>query len=275
MITASRPSPNQVAERMIGRNYLSYSAVNAFRACPLRFKFRYFDGLPEESVSASLVFGSAVHRAAELQFNRLLAGDPPPSLDELLVAYHDSWRDQLEVSRVQFAKGDDQASLTELATRMLTVFRTSSVAQPTGNILGVEEDLRGSVIPGVPDLLGRIDLLVENDDAIVITDLKTSRSRWTHVQAEDASEQLLLYSELVKEMVPGKSLRVRFAVLTKTKQPTIEVHELPVEPQGVDRIKRVVEQVWRAIEAGHFYPTPSPMQCSGCPFYAPCRKWPK
>ena len=271
MITAGRAHPNQVAQRLTGRAYLSYSAINTFRACPLQFKFRYLDGLPEESVSASLVFGSAIHRAAELQFNRLMAGESPPHLDELLVAYHDAWRDQ--VGKVQFAKGDDLASLAQLATRMLDVFRTSAVAQPAGTVLGIEEELRGSIISGVPDLLGRIDLLVETDEAVVITDLKTSRSRWTREQAKDASEQLLLYSELVKDLVPGKTLRLRFAVLTKTKEPALDVHDLPVEPQRADRIKRVVERVWRAIEAEHFFPAPSPMNCPGCPFRGPCRSW--
>ena len=219
------------------------------------------------------MFGSAIHRSAELHFTRLLAGDPLPSVDELLVAYHDAWRDQLDMGQVQFAKGDDLASLAQLATRMLTAFRTSAVAQPSGTVLGVEEELRGSIIPGVPDLLGRIDLLVETDQAVVITDLKTSRSRWTRGQAEDASEQLLLYSELVKELVPGKPLKMRFAVLTKTKEPAIDIHELPVEPRQVERIKQTVERVWRSIAAGLFYPAPSPLQCSGCPFRGPCRAW--
>jgi len=274
MIASGRSTPNQVAERLTGRNYLSYSAINVFRACPLRFKFRYLDGLPEESVSASLVYGSAIHRAVELHFNRLLTGEPLPSLDELLIAYHDVWRDQLEVGAVKFAKGDDLASLTQLAKRMLTVFRDSSEAQPAGTLLGIEEELRGPMIPGVPDLLGRIDLLVETNDAVVITDLKTSRSRWTRQQAEDASEQLLLYSELVKDLVPGKSLRIRFAVLTKAKVPALDIHEMAVEPERVNRIKRVVERVWQSIESEHFYPAPSPMQCSGCPFRSPCRAWP-
>ena len=156
---------------------------------------------------------------------------------------------------------------------MLTVFRESSVAQPVGNVLGVEEELRGAIIPGVPDLLGRIDLLVETNDAVVITDLKTSRNRWTRQKAEDASEQLLLYSELVKDLVPSKQLKMRFAVLTKAKKPAIDVHELPVDARRVGRIKRIVERVWRAIEAEHFYPAPSPMQCPACPYRGPCRAW--
>lgn len=273
MITANRSTPNQVAERLMGRNYLSYSAVNLFRGCPQRFKFRYLDGLAEESVSAALVFGSAIHRAAELQFTRLLAGEPPPYLDELLVAYHVTWQHQLEKGQVQFAKGDDLASLTLLATRMLEVFQVSSAGQPVGTLLGIEEELRGSIIPGVPDLLGRIDLLVETEEAVVITDLKTSRGRWSHEQAEDASEQLLLYSELVKDFVPGKPLRMRFAVLTKTKEPAVDVHELAVEPQRVERVKRVVEQVWQAIAGQNFYPAPSPIGCGSCPYREPCRDW--
>ena len=55
-------------------------------------------------------------------------------------------------------------------------------------------------------------------DAVVISDMKTSRSRWSRDQARDSSEQLLLYSELVKHLVPGKQLRLQFVVLTKSKQ---------------------------------------------------------
>jgi putative RecB family exonuclease len=255
------------------RDYLSFSAMNLYRSCPLRYKFRYLDGLPEDAVSASLVFGSAIHRAAELQFNRLLAGEPLPSLDELLTAYHDVWRDQLEVARVQFNKDDDVASLSKLAGRMLEAFRISPVAQPIGHVIGVEEELRGSIIPGVPDLLGRIDLLIETDDAVVISDLKTSRSRWSREQAEDSAEQLLLYSELVKTLVPSKQIRLQFVVLTKTKEPVVDVHELPVEPRRVERTMKVVERVWRSVAAGLFYPAPSPMNCPNCPFRAPCRAW--
>lgn len=255
------------------RDHLSFSAMNLYRSCPLRYRFRYLDGLPEEAVSASLVFGSAVHRAAELHFNRLLAGEELPGLEELLSAYHDAWRDQLEVTQVQFGKDDDMASLSTLAGRMLEAFRINPVAQPAGRVIGVEEELRGAIIPGVPDLLSRIDLLIETDDAVVISDLKTSRSRWSREQAEDSAEQLLLYSELVKHLVPDKRLRLQFVVLTKTKEPIVDVHELPVESQRVDRTKRIVEQVWRAIEAGHFYPTPSAMNCGGCPFRRPCREW--
>jgi hypothetical protein len=62
-------------------------------------------------------------------------------------------------------------------------------------------------------------------------------------------------------------------VLPKTKQPVVDVHELPVERRRVERIKSIVTSVWRSIEAGLFYPTPSPLNCPSCPFRRPCRDW--
>jgi hypothetical protein len=128
-------------------------------------------------------------------------------------------RDQLAVAQVQFNKDDDFDSLSKLAGRMLEALRTSPVAQPVGHVIGIEEELRGSIIPGVPDLLGRIDLLIETDDAVIIADLKTSRSRWSRDQAEDAAEQLLLYSELVKALVPDKQMRLQFVGPSNSTRP--------------------------------------------------------
>lgn len=100
-----------------------------------------------------------------------------------------------------------------------------------------------------------------------------SRSRWNAEQVEESSEQLLLYSELAQDIARGKRVRLEFAVLTKTKEVAIERHSAAVDPLRVERAKRVLERVWQAIAAEHFYPAPSPMTCPGCPFHGPCREW--
>ena len=128
-------------------------------------------------------------------------------------------------------------------------------------------------IAGLPDLLARVDLIAETPDELVIADWKTSRSRWTQDQVEEAAEQLVLYSSLAGDFAPGKPIRIEFIVLTKTKVTSIERHAMTVQPQQIARTKRIVERVWRSIQAGQFYPAPSQMNCSGCPFREPCRKW--
>ncbi|HND55289.1 MAG TPA: PD-(D/E)XK nuclease family protein, partial [Pirellulaceae bacterium] len=176
MITAA-PSPSTSAATTPVRDYISWSAISLYQSCPLRYYFRYIAGLPERTVSASLVFGAAIHRAVEHHFNELLAGNEPPNIEALVGEYDRHWSD-VESATVQFGKGDDRDSLSELARRMFAAFQGSPLAQPGGHVIGVEETLRGPIVAGIPDVLGRVDLLVESADELVLTDLKTSRSRW-------------------------------------------------------------------------------------------------
>ena len=60
--TTSNPA-NDTALKLTGRDYISWSAVSTFRTCPLKYKFRYIDGLKEETVSSALVFGTGIHTA--------------------------------------------------------------------------------------------------------------------------------------------------------------------------------------------------------------------
>lgn len=265
MNTSVAQDPNIVAAELTGRNYLSYSAISTYQQCPLRYYFKYVAGLPEETVSASLVFGGAIHAAVQHHFEALLAGEPLPSLEDLLAAYRLAWESR-DTGEVAFKKGDDEQVLQELALRMLVAFQASHIADPEGRILGIEEELVGELVPGVPDLLARLDLIVETTEAITVTDFKTARSRWSQSRADEAGTQLLLYQELARELVPGKDVRLQFAVLTKGKLPEVEVYPLAADPWRVTRTKQIVERVWRAIAAGNFFPAPSPVQCPTCPF---------
>ena len=273
MTTTLAPRPNEVAVEISGRDYISFSAISTYRQCPLRYFFKYVEGLPEETVSASLVLGGAVHAAAEFHFNELMIGNPAPDRDTMLSVFWDAWRDRGEEAEIQFGKSEDINSVAKTADRIIAAFQQGDLAKPQGQIPGIEEQLRGELIPGVPDLLARIDLVVESDDAVTVTDFKTARSRWSQQQAEDSSEQLLLYSELARRLVPGKEVRLEFAVITKAAKPVAERLPVAVNPQRVERTKRVVQQVWKAIEAGHFFSSPNPIACGSCPFRELCRAW--
>jgi putative RecB family exonuclease len=269
---ASTNPANEVAKRLTGRDYLSWSAISTFRTCPLKYRFRYIDGLPEESVSSALVFGTGIHAAVEQVYQAHLSGDPKPDVERLMFAYRSAWLPH-SPDAIHFGSTETRASLDALAGKMLTAFLNSPAAHVHGRVLGVEEEIRGMLVQGVPDLYGRVDLLTEDSDSLVITDIKTSRGKWSQEQAEDSGEQLLLYSHLASEVSPGKNITTRFLVLTKTKEPVIEEHVREVEPGNVKRTLAGVERVWQAIESGVFYPAPSTMNCSGCGYRAACRAW--
>jgi hypothetical protein len=87
-------------------------------------------------------------------------------------------------------------------------------------------------------------------------------------------EQLLLYGDLARRFVPGKALKLRFAVITKTKEPKVQILDAEFEAERLERTKAVFKAVWSAVQAGHFYyPSPSPMTCSCCGYRSQCAVW--
>jgi RecB family exonuclease len=254
------------------RDYLSYSAIRQYQTCALRYYFRYIAGIPETSISAAFVFGGAIHRAIERHFQNLLEGNAAPSQDQLFAEYKAGWQEQ--TLPIRFSKDERADSFDNLAKRMLKAFSECDLARPAGKILAVEETLRGALIPGLPDVLGRIDLILETSNELVILDWKTARARYTQDQVDDSAAQLLLYGELAQGFSPGKKLTLQFGVLTKTKEVGIDTHRFAFDQSRLDRTKRIVERVWQAIQAEHFFPVPSQMNCPSCPYRDPCRKWP-
>jgi putative RecB family exonuclease len=202
---ASTNPANEVAKKLTGRDYISWSAISTFRTCPLKYKFPYIDGLPEESVSSALVFGTGIHTAVEQHFQAALSGEEQPDVERLMFAYRSAWLPH-DPDAIQFGSTETRASLDALAARMLTAFLSSPAASVQGRVLGVEEEIRGMLVDGVPDLYGRVDLLTEDADTLVVTDIKTSRGKWSSEQVEDSGEQLLLYSHLASEISPWRAI---------------------------------------------------------------------
>jgi putative RecB family exonuclease len=115
-----------------------------------------------------------------------------------------------------------------------------------------------------------VDLAVQDGDELVLTDFKTSRSRWNANQAQSNAEQLLLYADLAGRVLDGKRIKLQFAVVTKTKTPVFEVHEVQFDAGRLKRNKAIFGKVWEAIKSGVYYPAPSQMNCYGCGYRKAC-----
>ena len=260
------------SEKLPVIDHLSYSSVNTYRQCPLKWHFRYIERLPEEVLGSALVFGSAVHSGIERHFQTLLETGNAPTTEELLEAFDECWT-SFDSGLIKFGKGDNAQTMRELAEKMFTTFQASHFANPKGTIVAVEESMRAEFVTGVPDVLARVDLAVQSGDELVLTDFKTSRSRWSANQAQSQAEQLLLYADLAGRVLDGKQIKLQFAVVTKAKTPVIEVHEVEFDETKLNRTKRVFEKAWSAIQDGHFYPAPSPMNCFSCGYKTACQAW--
>ena len=75
----------------------SYSALDTYKTCPLKYKFAQIDKIKGEK-SKEQVFGTAVHKALQFMFNRTPLF---PTLDEVLNFYADYWggaKDKIKVA---------------------------------------------------------------------------------------------------------------------------------------------------------------------------------
>ena len=124
------------------------------------------------------------------------------------------------------------------------------------------------------DLVGSLDLLERDADGrLVVVDLKTSSRKYTDLQVE-ASLQLSVYSYATGLLgyADQEDVRLRFDVLTKTKQPELHRYWTTRDRAANVRLFRLVAEVLHAIEAGVFHPNPG-WQCPGCPFRSRCWAW--
>lgn len=270
-------TPNQIAEMMTGRPHLSHSSVRAFQTCPLKWRYQFVDRLKPEQISAALLMGIGFHAGIELHFQSILVSEPKPSLDDLMRAFEEAWTRQAGDIPVTYSRGQDYQTVCSQARMMFESFQSSEHAAVEGHLIGLEESFKVVLHPSLPDLAGRVDLLSydEASNVLQITDYKTSRSLWGPEQAREQSAQLMLYAEGCKTMADelGAQIRLRFVVVTKTKEPKIGVIPVELDPLRVERSKKILRSVFDAMMTGLTYPAPSPLACSTCGYRKRCDAW--
>src|SRR5437870_13297063 len=116
---SSPPPPKEVAE-MEQQRTLSVSQVNAYLACPLKYRFQYIDQIPRPWRVAAMAFGSSVHAAVEWFHKERLAGRTP-ELTEVIKVFDADWYAQ-NVEPLVFSERESKDSLAEKASAMLQLY---------------------------------------------------------------------------------------------------------------------------------------------------------
>jgi CRISPR/Cas system-associated exonuclease Cas4 (RecB family) len=269
-------TPNEVAMANTGRPYLTHSEISAYQSCPLRWYYAYVEHAEAERVSAAMLVGTCTHAAIQCRLESILAADTLPTVDQMMDAYRKQWAEEARnFPEIQYARDDNAESLEATARQMVETFLASPFAKPKGEIIGIEETLNIGLADDLPNLCGRVDLMELENNELVITDYKTTRSMWSADTADDHAQQLILYAHaaapLAKEL--GAKIKLRFVVLTKAKTPKIEAIPIDINMDRVERTTAVVRRVFKAMQAGVIYPSPSVMNCSSCAYKNRCEKW--
>lgn len=271
MVAVRDPTPTVL-------DHLSWSGITTYAACPRKFYYRYIVQATEEFIPASLAFGGAFHRAVELIHQARIEGAPIPGIDALLAGYDGAWQEDTErAPEVVHAKDEDSNLLRETAQRMLAAYRDHIVAtsEQSGGvqIIAIEHAERFRLLADIPPIEMRLDLLeLTRDGDLIVTDIKTSRSRWNDTKIKEALPQLVLYANGLMPLLRdlgAKRIVPRFVVVSKAKTPLIQTLQPQASQDDVDRLKRQVAEVWEGIQKHPFMQRTS-WQCAQCPYKRRC-----
>ena len=172
-----------VPPEMRQQPHVSFTQIDQYLRCPLKYRFTYVDRLGPDFVPAALAFGSGIHGAAAFLF-RGKADGTPPSLADVQGYFEGYWNLETSNRPIRFGEKDTKESLLDLARRMLEVLHRTQ--EPGTEIVGVEQpfdvpliDLdTGEVLDRA--LVGTLDLIERDGDGrIVVVDLKTSARKYT------------------------------------------------------------------------------------------------
>jgi putative RecB family exonuclease len=272
---ASTPAPEDLggveAEvRAPRRPSLSPSRASDFKSCPLLYRFRTIDRLPERK-SAAAVRGTLVHAVLEKLYDLPAAERNPAAAQALIPQAWEALREEPGVAEL-FAEGAETSDAGSLDTWLAsagrlveTYFRLEdpSRIQPHGREELVEVTLPdGLLLRGFVD---RID--VAPNGALRVVDYKTGAMPREAFEAK-ALFQMKFYALVLWRTrgVVASQLKLLYLGDGDTLTYTPEENELV-------RFERTLQAIWSAIEravaTGDFRPNKSRL-CDWCDHQALC-----
>jgi putative RecB family exonuclease len=249
---------------------LSPSRAGDFMSCPLLYRFRTVDRLPEPS-SPDAVRGTVVHKVLENLFDLPAEERTPEQAAEMLVP---AWEQLLEAEpeiSAMFGSGADGegpeiaewlASCRTVLDRYFTLEDPRRL-EPAERELYVETLLESRLL--LRGFVDRID--IAPDGAIRVVDYKTGRSPGEWFEAK-ALFQMKFYA-----LVIWRTRGVIPAMLQLVYLGNAEMLRYVPDEADLLATERKVEAIWRAIrlaeESGDWRPSPSRL-CDWCAHQAIC-----
>jgi putative RecB family exonuclease len=253
-------------------DHISYSQINCYTTCPLKYRFNYIDGLEPEFTSSALIFGSAMHAGIQAYLQSTLEGDPLTS-DQMVDVYRAEWIGS-EGQKIRYSAREPQDSLLNKAGELFDLFVDQHDTE--AEVIAVEEsftmDLNELINDGpcdLPPFIGYVDAIIQNGSTALI-DYKTSSRK---PNGDMNATQLVAYSLGATTLgYEPNELTYRYEYLVKTAKPELVACPVRIDDDDRRRFLKITTSVWIAIQSEIYFPNPSYL-CSSCGYQRQCKEW--
>ena len=156
--------------------YVSPSRLSCWLSCPLKWAFRYRDGL-RTPTSAALFTGKAVHASLECYYRHRQLG-VTLATDDVIQRSMESWAQLVDQEEMDFDSAEDEKAMRQQVADLVRVYLAN--VPKDEKPLAVEVAAEAPLVDpttgedlGIP-LVGVIDLVLDSEAGPVITDFKTA-----------------------------------------------------------------------------------------------------
>jgi len=243
---------------------ISYSALETYKQCPLKFKFQYIDKIPTPKSKAAL-FGTLIHKTLKVLHE---PGLVIPTEDELLRFFSNNWdpsiyEDEREAS-MAFAQG----------VKMLKDYYAKNY--PTQfNVVALETPFEAPIQQGqeLHLITGKIDRIDKTpDDLFEVIDYKTTK-KMPSQDTINKDLQLSVYHLGVANRWPSivqekRPIKVSLYFL-KHGEKLSSLRDMANLEATKENIVKSIESIGQAKQTEKFDPTPGPL-CDWCDFQRRC-----
>jgi len=278
---------------------ISYSAVQTYLTCPLKYKFTYIDALEPDFTTDALVLGHTIHEALEVCMKKFQTTDSLMGCVELQNIYCGFLNDELSKKKVRYNEGWSADKIRRMGMNMLSFWHMAFQNDLTAikEVIAVEHRFcieANDPVSGMPfshKITGVIDLILKlhkrpgfsNNqqkypwvNAYLLLDHKTAVQKFPEIKI-DRDFQLTIYqwAALKLGLIPDRDLTmVGFSVLHKKITPEFSLYLSRRTEQQEIQLLRLISHVLDAIEFQIFYPNFSQITCKNCPFLDDlCSNW--
>ena len=156
-------------------NVYSFSRVKCFQQCPLRYRFRYAQGLKEAFRSIESFLGNAVHDILEWMYRQRDLG-VATNESTMLERFADRWSSDRDETVAIVRVDDQEEQYLKLGREMLSRFLRDTFANDHSETVALEKRLSlrlsdSIVFTGFADRIGRTE-----QGRLFVIDYKTSKN---------------------------------------------------------------------------------------------------
>ena len=254
--------------------YVSPSRLSCWLSCPLKWAFRYRDGL-RTPTSPALFTGKAVHAALECYYRHRQLG-VTLATDDVIQRSVESWAQLVDDENMKFDSSESEGAMRQQVTGLVKAYLDTVPKDEKPLAVEVAADaplvdpFTGEDL-GLP-MIGVLDLVLDSDAGPIITDFKTA-ARSSEPMEISHEIQLTSYAWLHQQVTGQEEAGLEVRSLIKTKVPKVEFHPYGARTDAhFRRLFAVLREYVTALGGDTFNYRPG-FGCGFCDLREQCRSW--